>query len=393
MLDRSRIIRNIIAILVTVVYIFIGVICIDELGNFETGLKFYIKLIYLFLLGTTIFTYTYIKKKLKEKILNPNMMYVYRYGYFAIIVFISKLVMSYIHGIHFGGKIALQMLVTMLNVILIKRIIFNISTSDMLSAIASLLYIFMPQNLLCIELFEAINYRVTFILVSIWILIHIIDEVSQHRLKSKKYLLLTLLFSLSVVINIIFGGTSISWICIVLIAFLASKNIDFTHINLGQKFIDKVNSVKLKRFIYKLERININKILVVLFYSVLITIISQLVVRGLTGDELFYGFDTFKSFDIKFRDIIKEARTYFLSLTILLVILEVVGIVLKRKIDLKTTVIRSTFLVTIATLMINGSNVYTTGVFEVLLILNFILNISNIYYNREEKIKLLKEKN
>ena len=42
MLDRSRIIRNIIAILVTVVYIFIGVICIDELGNFETGLKFYI---------------------------------------------------------------------------------------------------------------------------------------------------------------------------------------------------------------------------------------------------------------------------------------------------------------------------------------------------------------
>lgn len=393
MLDRSRIIRNIIAILVTVVYIFIGFICIDELGNFETGLKFYIKLIYLVLLGTTIFTYTYIKKKLKEKILNPNMMYIYRYGYFAIIVFISKLVMSYIHGIHFGGKIALQMLVTMLNVILIKRIIFNISTSDMLSAIASLLYIFMPQNLLCAELFEAINYRVTFILISIWILIHIIDEVSQHRLKSKKYLLLTLLFSLSVVINIIFGGTSISWICTVLIAFLASKNIDFTHINLGQKFIDKVNSVKLKRFIYKLERININKILVVLFYSALITIISQLVVRGLTGDELFNRFDTFKSFDIKFRDIIKEARTYFLTLTILLVILEVVGIVLKRKIDLKTTVIRSTFLVTIATLMINGSNVYTTGVFEVLLILNFILNISNIYYNREEKIKLLKEKN
>lgn len=393
MLNRSRIVRNIIAILITLMYVFIGYVCIDELASFETGLKFYIKLIYLIVLGITIFTYSYIKKKLKEKILNPNMMYIYRYGYFAIVIFITKLIMSYIHGIHFGGKIALQMLITMINVILIKRIIFNISTSDMLSAIASLIYIFIPQTLLSTELFETLNYRVTFVLISIWILLHIIDEVSQHRLKSKKYLLLTLLFSLSIVVNIILGGTSISWISIVLIAFLASKNIDFTHISLGQKLIDKIQSVKLKRVIYKLERISINKILVVLFYSALITVISQLVIRSISGQEMFYGFASFKEFMYRLRDVLKEARTYFLVLIILLVVLEIIGMVLKRKIDLKTTIIRSALLTAVMNLMFNSSMLHISGVFEVLIVLNLILNISNIYYNREEKIKLLKEKN
>lgn len=393
MLNKSRIIRSMVAIIIVILNIAIALLCANGLKNTSTNMNIYIKLIYIVFCIITVLLYSVLKKRLKEKILNDKLIYFYRYIYLTAIIFLSRFIMSYISGITFGGRMAVQMLITLINVIMIKRIVFNISTSDILSAIAAIIYIFLPQTLFEKELLVMINYRLTFILVGILLLLKIIDEVSQHRLKNKKYIYLSLILSVCIGINTFFGGTCITWILVIFVALAASKNIDFTHISFGQKFIDSISSIKLKRLVYKIERININKLFVVLLIVTVFTTIMQITIRYILDKELIFSLCNYSTFVERLYGILKYSRSYYIIIVTITIITEIISIILRRKIDLKTTVIRMIYVMLVLNLLISGATLYISQIFDTVLILNLILNISNIYYNREEKIKLLKEKN
>lgn len=284
----------------------------------------------------------------------------------------------------------MQILVTFVNVILIKRIIFNISTSDMLSAAAAIIYIFIPKMIFSeMTTTSYLSYSLTIVLVGIFILFKIIDEVSQHRMKTKKYIYLTLLLTCNIIVGIFFSITSLIWVSIILIAIIAGKNVDFTHLTLGQKNIDKTKFVGVKRFIYRIERININKLIIVFLIVSLITIPIEYLING---------FNTFKYLEVNsiikiIQNLVRESRTYYISIIFVIIVFELIGSLLRRKVDIKTTIMKWTLLSSIILVGISDSIVYRLYIFDTLLILIFILNISNIYYNRDEKIKLLKEKN
>lgn len=389
-MNISRIIRSTVTIILSLILLAIAITCFSGLKETATDVKLYIKIIYIVLLFVSIFFYAVLKKKLYKKVENTNLVYIYRYTYLAVIVFVINAAAATLQKTTFDANIAVQILVTFVNVILIKRIIFNISTSDMLSAAAAIIYIFIPKMIFSeMTTTSYLSYSLTIVLVGIFILFKIIDEVSQHRMKTKKYIYLTLLLTCNIIVGIFFNITSLIWVSIILIAIIAGKNIDSTHLSLGQKNIDKTKFIGVKRFIYKIERININKLIIVLLIISLITVPVEYLING---------FNTFKYLEVNsiikiIQNLVQESRTYYISIIFLIILFELIGSFLGRKVDIKTTIMKWTLLSSIVLVAISDSIVYRLYIFDTLLILIFILDISNIYYNRDEKIKLLKEKN
>lgn len=389
-MNISRIIRSTVTIILSLILLAIAITCFSGLKETATDVKLYIKIIYIVLLFVSIFFYAVLKKKLYKKVENTNLVYIYRYTYLAVIVFVINAAAATLQKTTFDANIAVQILVTFVNVILIKRIIFNISTSDMLSAAAAIIYIFIPKMIFSeMTTTSYLSYSLTIVLVGIFILFKIIDEVSQHRMKTKKYIYLTLLLTCNIIVGIFFNITSLIWVSIILIAIIAGKNIDSTHLSLGQKNIDKTKFIGVKRFIYKIERININKLIIVLLIISLITVPVEYLING---------FNTFKYLEVNsiikiIQNLVQESRTYYISIIFLIILFELIGSFLGRKVDIKTTIMKWTLLSSIVLVAISDSIVYRLYIFDTLLILIFILDISNIYYNRDEKIKLLKETN
>jgi len=389
-LNISRIIRSIITVCLSIVLLTLGVNCFLGLKENATDVRLYIKAIYIVFIVVSILLYEVFKKKLYKKISNNKLVYIYRYTYLAVIVFLINAGSCLIQKTSFDSVIALQILITFINVIAIKRIVFNISTSDTLSASAAILYMFLPKMIFNETMvFSILSYSLTIMLFGLLLILKIIDETSQHRMKTKKYIGLTMLLVINIIIGMFFEITSFFWISILLISMLASKNIDFTHISFGQKRIDKTRSISLKRLIYGIERININKLLIVFLITTTIALTTEYMIKGFN----IFAFDGYKNLLTIAYNLLREARTYYISIFVVIILLDVIGALLGRKVDVKTAVIKWTLIGNIALIMFSKSIVYKDYIFDTLLILILVLNISNIYYNRDEKIKLLKEKN
>ena len=70
--------------------------------------------------------------------------------------------------------------------------------------------------------------------------------------------------------------------------------------------------------------------------------------------------------------------------------MEVLAIILRRKYDTKSTVIKMMFIGLYALVTLFDLNMlYYQPVFTMLLVIVCIVNTTNIYYNREERIKMI----
>lgn len=389
-MNISRITRSLITVCLSLVLIALGVVCFIGLKENATDIRLYIKMIYIVILVVSILIYEILKKKLYKKISNNKLVYLYRYAYLACIVFLMNASSCYIQNTCFDTRIALQILITFINVVIIKRIIYNISTSDTLSASASILYIFLPKMIFNESMvYSYLSYGLTIILLGLLLIFKIIDETSQHRMKTKKYIGLTLLLVANIIIGILVNITSLFWVGILVIAILANKNTDFTHISFGQKRIDKAKHIFIKRLIYGIERIKINKLFIVLCIVAFTVVPLEYLLNGINQ----FVYNGYRSVLTISYNIVKDARTYYMYIFGIIVILEIIGAILRRKVDVKTTIMKSSFIGIVALTILTKNDIFQKYVFDTLLTLIFILNISNIYYNRDEKIKLLKEKN
>ena len=86
-------------------------------------------------------------------------------------------------------------------------------------------------------------------------------------------------------------------------------------------------------------------------------------------------------------------RSYYFVFLAFIVLFEIIGLILKRDIDEKMVIIKAGYLSYICIIPFLIKTTHVSYVFDLLLVLMVIINICNVCINREQKIKLLKEKN
>ena len=176
------------------------------------------------------------------------------------------------------------------------------------------------------------------------------------------------------------------WVITMLIVTMAATYIDCTKIRFKNEFKNKFN-YKIKILMEKIERVNVSKLVNVTLISLGISGICYIVCVSLgTSQFVFPNIQNITS-------MLMHSRNYYIVLIVFSLVFEIIGLILKRKIEIKMFVIKALTISSMLVLPFMQKTVYTSQVLDTLFVLNAVINICNICYNREEKVKLLKDKN
>ena len=400
--------------------VYIAICLLKNSMTVKSDLGFGIKLVYMLILISSISMYMWLKKRLNKKVTSTRIMVLYRYMYLAVLALVTRIGMVFVFtkrnveiippsfGQGLGSylfklvnlvigntiytNVIINTTITYIVVVLIKKILENITKSDFLSATAAMLYIFLPQSLYFVIEYNRYNYNLLFILVGFYIILNIIDLVKQYKLKTKKYIYMSLVLGAVAGIDIILGGSWVFWSLLVIILTTAATYIDIAHISFGEKIKTKV-SFNIKKLLYKIEQTNFSKLINTALIVLAVTGVVA-VILSLTTSSTNYSFTTNIS-ELANRTIeaLNTSRNYYIVLIVLIVLLEIIGVILKRNLDIKMVAVKILNILVIISMLLSKNITYTATIFDVTLILLLVSNMCNIYYNREEKIKLLKDRN
>lgn len=419
-LKRSRIICSIITIIYLLLLVYIGTCLVKNSIDVKSGLEFGIKAIYIVTVAIIVTLYMFLKKRLSSKIISTKLMNLYKYTYFAVVTLVSRISMVYMYAdrnvetlapafskglgsyvIKLTNKIVdnsaftnilINTVITFIVVLLIKEILLNITKSDFLASLAATLYIFLPQSIYFVTEYNRYNFNLLFVLSGTAILIHIIDVVKQYKLKSLKYIYLSILLGSMASMDIILGGSVWFWVLLTVILSAAATYIDIAHISFGQRVKSKM-SFKFSKLLYKLEQTNFSKLINTTIIVTAVCGITTIILNITTTSTNYIGYSSISELADKLIQILTVSRNYYIVLITAIVLLEIISVVLKRTLDIKMICIKILNILVIITMILSRDLTYTATIFDVTLILLLVSNLCNIYYNREEKIKLLKEKN
>ncbi len=416
-MKKSRIICSII----TVIYIILSVaICLISIkSNFETesSISASEKLIYVGVLAICVFAYILVRNKLTKKMSNKDISIKiskgYCYLYLAVIVLVSRFIMAYMFKneeiatlvpsfnmglgsyLNYGlglyienqmyANVILNTILVFVSSIVIKKIVLNITDNDMVATTTSILYIFAPQSLWQVNNYIRYNYNVLIVLLGIYVLLHIIDEVKNFNKKNNKYLIYSLVLGAVQSLDIILGGSYILWLMPMIVASCAAMYIDIVHILIP--FKQKLN-YKMKRLAERVEKINISKLVYVCGISLGVSAVATWIYLALSSANNFSVFSVRNAVKV-----LGHSRSYYLVLLIIALVFEIISVITKRKLDIKMNLIKLMYIVAACITFFMVDGIYASALFDTLLILNTIMIICNIGYNREERIKLLNEKN
>lgn len=400
--------------------LYIGASLVKNTIDVKSQLDTRIKLVYLVMVALSITVYMLLKKRLLKKIISSKLMTLYKYAYLAIVTLVSRIALVYVlakkeivelvplYSKGIGSylnrfvnfvvdnaaftNILINTVITFVAVLLIKNILLNITKGDFLSSLAAIVYIFLPQSMYFANEYNRYNFNLVFVLLGVALLMHIIDVVKQYKLKSKKYIYLSIVLAVIASTEIVFGGSYLFWVLFIGILSLAATYIDIAHVSFGQTIKSKV-SFKISRVLYKIEQTNFSKLINTTLILAAICGITKLIVSLSSVSTNFSTFASFTELETRLIDALSVSRNYYIVLISLVLLFEIVGIVLKRSWDIKIIGIKLLNILVIGVMVFSKDLIYTATIFDVTLILLLVSNMCNIYYNREEKIKLLKEKN
>lgn len=404
----SKISRSLVVVLFVALIIFMGyedVILLLNNSSNSTTLNI-LKVVYIIVTFLLVGLYVYIKDKLYRMKIKRNISLIYRYIYISFIVIVMSIISIYkylylINNLTLGIYVLLKFIIGLI----LKKIIFNVSKSDILSVLglfgfAMLPCVFSDINILFTNL---INTFVVFI--AILIIQKLIDELKQRGIKNKKYLFFSLLLGIFIGFTIILGISAYLWGLIALMSLILTVNLDKTHLDFPKKIITFANQ-KIKDALYKVERININKlvfsIFVITIVACIVSFIGRILVLNIdflkesvlfnpnTGISNFNISNAIYNFVNNTKILLSTSRTYYILIFAYIVFIEVLAVVLHRRYDTKSTIMKLFFILLYISISIFDLNItnYQT-ILTVLLILISIVNTSNIYLNREERIKML----
>ncbi len=420
-MKRSRIICSIITITYMLLLIYIAICLLRNSMTIKSELSLGIKVLYILVVVGSVSVYMWLKKRLNKKITSTKIAMLYRYMYLAVLTLVTRVGMvyafskrdvetippsfgkglgSYIFSLvnrivdnpSFANAI-INTTITYIVVVLIKKILENITKSDFLSATAATLYIFLPQSLYFVVEYNRYNYNLLFVLFGFYIILNIIDLVKQYKLKTNKYIHMSVVLGAMAGIDIILGGSWVFWTLLVLILTASATYIDIAHISFGEE-IKKKMSFNLKRLLYKIEQTNFSKLINTFLIVLLITALVATIIDLFTTTPTNFVFTTNIS-ELANRTVeaLNTSRNYYIVLIVMIVLLEIIGVVLKRNLDIKMVAVKILNILVIISMVLSKDTTYTATIFDITLILLLVSNMCNIYYNREEKIKLLKDRN
>jgi hypothetical protein len=373
------------------------------------------KIVYIIALLIFITMYALIKEKLSKKRVKKVISLAYRYVFLIIITLAAKFISIYTVLTDLSKSTTLTLAITsVLSAVVLKKIIYNISKSDILSVVGMLMYALIPNVITDKLIYFNTVFLILFILLVIMFMQKLIDELKQLGIKTRKYIVLSIITGIFIGITMMFNLNSVIWIILSIFLMFVTSNLDKAHINFSNKVINNLRQ-KSKEILYSIERIYINKI----FISVVIILISSYLsyfllsfmilktvdiplvtnvinsVKDPNGNNVIENIKLFKSIDkgniiSNFQKFVTNSKGYYFVLCMYILFIEILTVFLRRRYDTKSTIIKILFILTVAFYTLFSLNVLIYGqILTVLLILISIINTSNLYLNRDERIKLL----
>ncbi len=418
-MNISRISRSIVVAIFGVFIVFFCYLDISAIINKSLDtviVSNLIKLGYAVLLIVLVLMYLYIKTKLYKMKVKRKVTFIYRYIYLSIVVVAITFLMITKTIPEFSNVIKLvSVIILLLTSFGIKKIIFNVSKSDTLSVLGMFGFA-MIFNVIENKSIYLNSILVTFSIVMIILLTQlIIDELKQRGIKNKKYLILSLGLGILMGISCLLGVNIIVYVLFSIGLIFITSNLDNTHINFPKKIMNSITQQSRER-LYKIERININKLIYVLIVYMLITVIvfygGKFVISKISDKVDLQVLNNIeqniasneiskeninlnvKQFAINFvnhaKVLVSYSKTYYLILFIYIILVEILAFMLKRRYDTKSTSMKLYLILMFLSISIFNINIlYFQPIITTFFILIAIVNTTNIYLNREERVKML----
>ena len=383
----------------------------------QSSISMGLKAIYVLIMGACIFMYIAVRNKLAKRMSNKQLSIIisklYCYMYLAVIVFVSRLIGAYVlkdvqismlnpsyelglgSYLNYGlgvilknqmyANVIINTIIAFVSSIIIKKIMLNITDNDMVATTSSIIYLMLPQSLINVGEYIKYGYNVLLILIGILMFMYIIDEVKKFTKKTNKYLIYSGVFALIQSIDILLGGTYFMWLVLMVITTIAATYVDVVRLKFN--FKNKLDYKK-KILLERIEKINISKLVNVALITLSVSGIVTIICCTLVDKSGYTSFSLQNTINI-----LGKSRMYYIILIVLILVFDIIAVVLKRKTDIKMFALKILSMVSIVTTAFMIDTTYASAVFDTLLSLNVVISICNICYNREEKIKLLKEVN
>lgn len=375
--------------------------------NRNSGITF--KIYYVVTGALLCFIYAIIKEKLNRKNVKRSASLIIRCVYLCvgIILTLSYSLFKAKFEIFSSVTFYYYIVVNVLNCFIIKKIIFNISKTDILSVFMMFIYSTLP---LCVKNWDEamyITFLTFFMTLFVFFVQIFIDELKQPGIKSKKYLFEAIL------IGIVVGALCLLKISFNLFIFVLASllfitdNLDTTNVSFPKSFMARLKKEKREKM-YSIERIRISKLCLGIFVIFLVAVITSYF-----GKQLYFSlFKNFKveissSFDYQvgnnytikytFRNFLKYvekliniSKNFYFVVVLYILFTEILAFLLGRKYDTKSTTLKLLTVGLIVTAFLNNLEILATyKMVTTLLLIIVITNTTNIYFNREERIKLL----
>lgn len=397
----SRISRGLIVALFVCIIIFFGILDLKMIfqNSFGSlfGKAFLIRVMYVTSIFILTIIYVYIKDKLYKIKVKRRVALVYRYIYLiSVILFTRYIIVIKTIDAYTNNTLGFNIIFSIIIALIVKRIVFNISKSDILSVIAlistSMIYNVINDKELLVK-----SYLLSIVMLSIILFMQfLIDELKQKGVKTKKYHVESIIVGIFIGISLLFNISGYMWLIVLFILLLITINMDTTHFNFPKVIVNSVSKNNKDR-LYKIEQININKI----FVSIITIIVTMLAVYGVMylvlNNEMLKS--TFSIIDINCnmnniitytKNFIGLSKSFNLFLIIYILIIEVLSFFLRRRYDTKTTIIKTIFITLYVMCCLKNIEIlYFQPLFSIMLIVIAIINTSSLYLNREERVKML----
>lgn len=415
-MNISKISRGIVVALFSALIILMTVVNLQiTFSDLTFNYNILIKIAYVVSLILIVLGYAFIKEKLSKKNMKKKVKLFYRYMYLLNISFVVKMFYEFFTVKDISTlNIIMFSIISVITAVVLKKIIYNISKSDLLSVIGMVMFILLPNITNDKIMHLTSNMLLLSLLLCIMYMQKLIDELKQLGIKTKKFVLLSIVTGIFVGFSMVLNFSSIIWVILLVTLVLVTSNLDKTHLNFSNKFINALRQ-KNKELLYRVERIYINKI----FISIFIIVVSSYASYKLLdftfnnvlnipsvkdvisfnvpfeNSNVIEGFKMFKTIDKteimdNFKSILSNSKGYYLLLSIYILLIELLTLVLRRRYDTKSSIIKVLFILIIVfcSLFKLDSLIYSL-IITTLLILISIINTSNLYLNRDERIKLL----
>lgn len=375
--------------------------------NGNSGITF--KIYYVVTCVVLCFIYAIIKEKLNRKNVKRSTSLIIRYVYLCvgIILTLSYSLFNAKFEIFSSATFYCYIAVNVLNCFIIKKIIFNISKTDILSVFMMFMYSTLP---LCVESWNEVMYIALltfFMTLFVFFLQIFIDELKQPGIKSKKYLFEAILIGIVVGILYIFKISFFLFIFVLWSLLFITDNLDTTNISFPKAFMARLKKEKREKM-YSIERIRISKLCLGIFVIFLVAVITSYFGKQLYFSlfknfkvELSSGFDyqvgnnytikyTFRNFLEYVEKLTNISKNFYFVVVLYILFTEILAFLLGRKYDTKSTTLKLLTIGLIVTAFLNNFEILATyKMVTTLLLIIVITNTTNIYFNREERIKLL----